>query len=55
MPWQYRNRISNQVSMVDLNTDVNSQWGYSHTDIPRLRQGQVGGQVSHVLIRCDID
>ena len=46
LPWVYRNRVDNQIYQVNLEEDVNMQWGHSHTDIPRLREGMVGAQVT---------
>ena len=42
----YRKRVENRVDQIDLTSDVTPQWGDSHTDIPRLREGLVGTQVS---------
>ena len=54
MSWQYRERTKNQVYTINLESDVNTQDGWKdekenvpgHTDIPKLRQGMVGAQVS---------
>ena len=42
----YRSRLQNHVNDVDLQTNVSAQWGPSHTDIPRMQKGLMGGQVS---------
>lgn len=52
LPYQIRWNFENQLDEVDLTRngsalppgEVGSEW---HTDIPRLRAGKVGGQVSH--------
>ncbi|ELT93254.1 hypothetical protein CAPTEDRAFT_215136 [Capitella teleta] len=52
LPHQYRSKVQNQMEDVDLTQDVNEQWGYSHTDIPRLREGQLGAQFWAAYISC---
>ena len=44
--WQYQQRVNNHVYDINLSLDVTEQWGWSHTDIPRLRKGRVGAQVT---------
>jgi membrane dipeptidase len=47
VPWQYRKR-SNDFSAIDLASDTTAL--KMHTDIPRLRAGQVGGQFWSVYV-----
>ena len=49
LPIQFRGRVKNRMDAVDLSQDVNGQWGPSQTDIPRLRQGQLGAQVNVIV------
>lgn len=51
LPWNVRKFVHNQLGEVNLSSDLGrvdpwarSEW--SHTDIPRLRAGLVGAQVS---------
>ena len=51
LPWNIRKFIHNKLKTVNFTTDLRkvdpwstSKW--SHTDIPRLRKGMVGAQVS---------
>ena len=46
LPWRYRERVSGDLSKIDLR-----QWQPDlHTDIPRLKQGSVGGQFWSVYV-----
>lgn len=62
LPWQFRQYANNSVYSVNLGQDMRNTWNNetwmddksfpripSQTDIPRLRTGKVGGQVSNVL------
>ena len=42
----YRSRVQNHINDIDLQKNVSAQWGPSHTDIPRMQKGLMGGQVS---------
>jgi membrane dipeptidase len=44
LPWQYRQRVGNRVSEIDISQNLSALEPALHTDIPRLRQGGVGGQ-----------
>jgi len=44
LPWAIRSDHNNDLSAVDLNSDTRTLTPALHTDIPRLRQGRVGGQ-----------
>ena len=51
LPWNIRNFVHNQLAEFDFDTDLRqvvpwSKSAWSQTDLPRLRQGMVGGQVS---------
>jgi membrane dipeptidase len=43
IPWQYRVRAKNHLNQLDLSADLSKLEKPTHTDIPRLRQGLVGG------------
>ncbi|XP_059163134.1 dipeptidase 1-like [Physella acuta] len=47
LPWQYRTLVNNSVWKVDLNN-----WPEVHTDIPRIRQGQLGAQFWAAYVEC---
>jgi len=44
LPWQYRKRVDNHLDRIDLASDTRELDPPMHTDIPRLRAGQLGGQ-----------
>lgn len=51
LPWNVRKFVHNQLGEVNLSSDLGrvDPWArsdWSHTDIPRLRAGLVGAQVS---------
>ena len=50
VPWNYRSRAKNQLANLDLMSDTSSIPRPMHTDIPRLREGRVGGQFWSVFI-----
>eukprot|EP00004_Rigifila_ramosa_P014002 TRINITY_DN3146_c0_g1_i1.p2 TRINITY_DN3146_c0_g1~~TRINITY_DN3146_c0_g1_i1.p2 ORF type:complete len:405 (-),score=107.26 TRINITY_DN3146_c0_g1_i1:49-1239(-) len=50
LPWQFRGRVRNAVSQLDLSVDQTAIG--LHTDIPRLREGGVGAQFWSVYIPC---
>jgi membrane dipeptidase len=50
LPWNIRNFVHNQLAEFEFDTDLRqvvpwSKSAWSQTDLPRLRQGMVGGQV----------
>lgn len=45
-----RNRFQNNLSAVSLYDDWREYVTNSHTDIPRIREGQLGGQVKYFFI-----
>ncbi|KAK3798089.1 hypothetical protein RRG08_034645 [Elysia crispata] len=49
LPYQFRMRVKNKVWSVDLKTG----WPEVHTDIPRIRQGQLGAQFWVAYRSCD--
>jgi membrane dipeptidase len=50
LPWQYRERVKNQLAQIDLRQDQSKLEKPLHTDIARLRQGHVGGQFWSVYV-----
>ncbi|CAD5123231.1 DgyrCDS11592 [Dimorphilus gyrociliatus] len=52
LPMVYRRRVNNRVDLINLEEDVNPQWGASHTDIPRMRQGKMGAQFWSAFVSC---
>ena len=50
IPWQYRQRAGNDLDRLDLGADLTQLDNPTHTDIPRLRAGRVGGQFWSVYI-----
>ena len=52
LPWQYRERVQRAVSKIDISA---SQVDLGlHTDIPRLREGGVGGQFWSVYVATSL-
>ncbi|HSN85390.1 MAG TPA: dipeptidase, partial [Thermoanaerobaculia bacterium] len=54
LPWEYRQRVKNQLAKIDLTADTSTLEEPLHTDIPRLRQGGVGAQFWSVYIPVSI-
>ncbi|HEX2122190.1 MAG TPA: membrane dipeptidase, partial [Thermoanaerobaculia bacterium] len=50
LPWQYRERVQNQLALIDLRQDQSKLEPRLHTDIPRLKAGRVGGQFWSVYV-----
>jgi len=50
LPWQYRDRVKNQLGKIDLRQDQSKLTKPLHTDIARLRVGRVGGQFWSVYV-----
>jgi membrane dipeptidase len=50
LPWQYRDRVKNQLSQIDLRQDQSKLEKPLHTDIPRLRTGLLGAQFWSVYV-----
>src|SRR5687768_4853376 len=50
LPWQYRDRVKNQISKIDLRQDQSKIEKPLHTDIPRLRSGLLGAQFWSVYV-----
>ena len=50
LPWQYRQRASRALSKIDVARNQPDL----HTDIPRLREGGVGGQFWSVFVSTDL-
>ncbi len=50
LPWQYRTRARRALSQIDIGVSQPQL----HTDVPRLREGGVGGQFWSVYVSTDI-
>ena len=50
VPWQYFKRVDNQIDRMDLASDLTTLDDPTHTDIPRLREGGVGGLFFSVYV-----
>lgn len=50
LPWQLRGRVDGSVTELDLRGDLTRLDDPTHTDIPRLREGMVGGQFWSVYV-----
>ena len=50
LPWQYRKRCGNHLEQLDIAADLTTLENPTHTDIPRLRAGGLGGQFWSVYI-----
>ncbi len=50
LPWQYHKRCDNHLAQLDIAADLTTLENPTHTDIPRLRAGGVGGQFWSVYI-----
>ena len=49
LAWRIFADDHNVLDRVDLNRGMQGIWNITHTDIPRLLQGQLGAQVKHDL------
>jgi membrane dipeptidase len=54
LPWQYRERVKNQLAQIDLRQDQSKLEKPLHTDIARLRTGRVGGQFWSVYVPASL-
>ncbi|XP_075990651.1 dipeptidase 1-like isoform X2 [Anticarsia gemmatalis] len=57
LPWNIRKFLRNQINDFELNTDLTivEPWSiskYSHTDLPRMKQGMVGAQFWSAFVPC---
>jgi membrane dipeptidase len=50
LPEQYDERVKNHLAKIDIRQDQSKLTPALHTDIPRLRQGRVGGQFWSVYV-----
>ncbi len=55
VPWAFQKRHRNHLAGIDLAGDTRSIEKPMHTDIPRLREGKVGGQFWSVYIPTTIE
>ena len=53
IPWQYQRRVNNHLLKLDLALDLSQIEDPTHTDIPRLRRGMVGGLFWSVYVPID--
>src|SRR3954453_21333604 len=54
LTWEYRKRVQNHMDKSDLRAGTAKLEPPMHTDIPRLRQGGLGGQFWSVYIPVEI-
>src|SRR6185436_5170563 len=54
LPWEYRQRVQNHLAQIDIRQDQSKLAKPLHTDIPRLRQGHVGGQFWSVYVPVEL-
>ena len=50
LPYQYQERVKDHLAQIDLRQDQSKLTPPLHTDIPRLRQGRIGGQFWSVYV-----
>jgi len=50
LPEQYEERVKNHLAKIDIRQDQSKLTPALHTDIPRMRQGRVGGQFWSVYV-----
>jgi membrane dipeptidase len=50
LPWQYRERVKNQLAKIDIAQDQSKLEKPLHTDVARLRAGHLGGQFWSVYV-----
>ncbi|RMH19475.1 MAG: membrane dipeptidase, partial [Acidobacteria bacterium] len=55
LPWALRERVRGQLAKVDLEADLRRLEEPTHTDLPRLRAGGVGGQFWSVYVPVDLE
>jgi membrane dipeptidase len=54
LPGQYTDRVKNHLAQLDIAQDQSKLTPALHTDIPRLRQGRVGGQFWSVYVSANL-
>lgn len=54
VPWQYRQRVNHRLDSIDFAQSTKDLDRPMHTDLPRLREGRVGGQFWSVYIPSSI-
>ena len=55
LPYQYKTRVNNRLDEIDLEADTSGLDPPMHTDIPRLREGQLGGQFWSLYIPPELE
>ena len=54
LPWQFRERVQNQLGKLDLRADQSHLEKPLHTDVARLRQGGLGAQFWSVYVPAEM-
>jgi microsomal dipeptidase-like Zn-dependent dipeptidase len=54
LPWEYRERVKNQLAKIDIAQDQSKLEKPLHTDIARLRQGRLGAQFWSVYVPASL-
>jgi membrane dipeptidase len=54
LPWEYAQRVQNQIDRIDIAQDLSSMEKAPHTDIPRLKRGGVGAQFWSVYVPASL-
>lgn len=52
LPWQYRMRVSNNITALPIQDDLVNLLPILHTDIPRIKKGRLGAQIWSVYVSC---
>jgi membrane dipeptidase len=55
LPWQLRERVDNRLTAIDISQDGRKLTPPLHTDLPRLREGGVGGVFWSVYVPASIE
>jgi len=54
LPWEYQQRVNDQIAKLEIADDLSSGEKPTHTDIPRLRRGGIGAQFWSVYVPATI-
>lgn len=54
LPWEYQQRVKNQIARLEIAGDLSTGEKPTHTDIPRLRRGGIGAQFWSVYVPATI-
>jgi len=55
LPWQFRERVDRKTSQLDVGVDQSALEPMLHSDVPRLREGGVGGQFWSVYVPVELE